>query len=60
LTIFHAADCEPAEGEIDPDELIRLAPIPLADIPRLLTPGPEQIEDAKTLIGLLVLLREHR
>ena len=60
LTIFHAANCEPAGGEIDPDELIRLAPIPLADVPRLLTPGPDQIEDAKTLIGLLILLREYR
>jgi len=59
MTIFHAADCEPAGGEIDPDELIRLAPTPLADVPRLLAPGPEQIEDAKTLIGLL-LLRESR
>ena len=60
LTIFHAADCEPAGGEIDPDELIRLTPIPLADVSRLLAPGPDQLEDAKTLIGLLVLLREHR
>jgi ADP-ribose pyrophosphatase len=59
LTIFHAAGCEPAGGEIDPDELIRLAPVPLADVPRLVTPGPEQIEDAKTLIGLLILLREY-
>src|SRR5829696_1031804 len=58
MTIFYAADCEPAGGEIDPDELIRLAPMPLADVPRLLAPGPEQIEDAKSLIGLLLLLRE--
>jgi ADP-ribose pyrophosphatase len=57
MTIFHAEDCEPAGGEIDPDELIRLAPMPLADVPRLLVPGPEQIEDAKTLIGLLLFLR---
>ena len=60
LTIFHAADCEPAGGEIDPDELIRLAPMPLADVPRLLAPGPDQLEDAKTLIGLLILFREGR
>ena len=60
MTIFHAADCEPAGGEIDPDELIRLTPVPLADAFRLLAPGPEQLEDAKTLIGLLILLGEHR
>ena len=60
MTIFHAADCEPAGGEIDPDELIRLTPVPLADTSHLLAPGPEQLEDAKTLIGLLILLGEHR
>ena len=60
MTIFHAADCEPVGGEIDPDELIRLTPVPLADVRRLLAPGPDQIEDAKTLIGLLILLRELR
>jgi ADP-ribose pyrophosphatase len=60
MTIFHAADCEPAGGDIDPDELIRLMPMPLADVPRLLAPGPDQLEDAKTLIGLLVLLHESR
>ena len=60
MTIFHAADCEPAGGEIDPHELIRLTPTPLAEISRLLAPGPDQLEDAKTLIGLLVLLRGSR
>jgi ADP-ribose pyrophosphatase len=60
MTIFHAAGCEPAGGEIDPDELIRLAPMPLAEIWRLLEPGPDQLEDAKTLIGLLLLQREYR
>jgi ADP-ribose pyrophosphatase len=58
MTIFHAADCEPAGGAINPDELIRLTPMPLADVSRLLAPGPDQLEDAKTLIGLLVLLHE--
>ena len=60
MTIFHAADCEPAGGEINPDELIRLTPLPLVDVWRLLAPGPDQLEDAKTLIGLLVLLGESR
>jgi ADP-ribose pyrophosphatase len=60
MTIFHAANCEPAGGEVDPDELIQLTPIPLADVSRLLAPGPDQLEDAKTLIGLLVLLRGSR
>ena len=58
LTIFQADDCEPVGGAIDPDELIRLAPTPLRDVPGLVEPGPDQIADAKTLIGLLLLLRQ--
>ena len=58
LTIFRADDCLPAGNDIDPDELILLTPTPLAEIPHLVAPGPEQIADAKTLIGLLLLLRQ--
>ena len=58
MTIFYAEDCEPVGGVIDPDELIHLAPVPLAEIGRLVAPGPEQLADAKTLIGLLLLLRQ--
>lgn len=57
LTIFRADDCEPADGVIDPDELIRLVPTPLAQLPQLVDPGPDQVQDAKTLIGLSLLLR---
>ena len=55
LTIFLAEDCEFADGEIDPDELISVSPIGLSEIPAMVVPGPEQIQDAKTLIGLLLL-----
>jgi ADP-ribose pyrophosphatase len=55
LTIFLAEDCEFAAGEIDPDELISVVPTALSAIPAMVTPGPEQIQDAKTLIGLLLL-----
>jgi ADP-ribose pyrophosphatase len=58
LTIFRADGCMPAGGESDPDELIRLAPTPLAGLPGLVDPGPNQLADAKTLIGLLLLLRQ--
>jgi ADP-ribose pyrophosphatase len=58
MTIFRADDCEPSGVAIDPDELIRLVPVPLADIPRLVEPGAEQVKEAKTLIGLLLLLRD--
>ncbi len=59
MSIFHANNCVPGGGAIDPDELIHLVPTPLADIPGLLAPGPGQIQDAKTLIGLALLLREN-
>jgi ADP-ribose pyrophosphatase len=59
MTIVRADACAPAGGEIDPDELIRLIPTPLAEIPRLVAPGPDQVEEAKTLIGLLLLLRDN-
>ena len=57
-TLFRADDCQPAGGQIDPDELIRLVLVPLADVPRLVAPGKDQIEDAKTLLGLLFLLHD--
>jgi hypothetical protein len=38
--------------------LIALAPVPVTAIPRLLAAGPDQLQDGKTLIGLLWLLRD--
>ena len=55
LTIFLAENCEWAAGDIDPDELITVLPTPLSEIPAMVLPGPEQVQDAKTLIGLLLL-----
>ncbi|MCA9878821.1 MAG: NUDIX hydrolase [Thermomicrobiales bacterium] len=59
LTIFLAEDCSFAAGEIDPDELIAVVPTPVHEIPVLVAPGPEQVQDAKTLIGLLLLCQLH-
>jgi len=59
LTIFRADDCVPSGGTIDPDELIKVVSVPLRDVPGLVTPGPEQIQDAKTLIGLLLVTCSH-
>ena len=58
LTIFRADDCRPTGGGPDPDELIALHPVALASLPSLLDPNGPMIEDAKTLIGLLWLLRD--
>jgi ADP-ribose pyrophosphatase len=59
LTIFRADDCEPTGGAIDPDELIHVVTVPWSDIPRLVAPGLDQIQDAKTLIGLLLVTCSH-
>jgi ADP-ribose pyrophosphatase len=58
MTVFLAEKCEPAGGDIDQDELIAVHPHAMADVARLISPGPGQVADAKTLIGLLLLLRE--
>jgi ADP-ribose pyrophosphatase len=60
MVLFRADGCRPTGGGPNPDELIALTPVPLAELPALLAPGPDQIQDAKTLIGLLWLLREGR
>lgn len=58
LTLFRADDCRRTGGGPSPDELIAVVAVPLVDVPRLLAPGPDQIREAKTLIGLLLLLRD--
>ena len=58
MTIFRADDCRPVRSGSEPDEVSDVVPVPLARLPALLRPGPNRIEDAKTLVGLLWLLRE--
>lgn len=56
LIVFLAQGCAPTSAEPNPDETVALVRVPLDAIPALLHPGPDRIEDAKTLIGLLALL----
>ncbi len=58
LVLFRADGCRPIGGGPDPDELIQVVPTSLATLPGLLEPGPNQIQDAKTLVGLLLVLRD--
>ncbi len=58
LVLFRADGCRPTGGGPDLDELIQVVPTPLATVPDLLEPGPNQIQDAKTLVGLLLVLRD--
>ena len=59
LTVFLAEDCTFAAGKIDPDELISVVPTAVSEISALVAPGPQQVQDAKTLIGLLLLCQLH-
>jgi ADP-ribose pyrophosphatase len=59
IALFYAADCAPVPHDPDSDAPARLERISLADLLALVTnTSADQIEDGKTLIGLLWLLRE--
>lgn len=51
LTLFEATDLSPAEADADEDERIEIVRLSLGELDSAL----EQIEDAKTLIGLMEL-----
>ncbi|MFM9108791.1 MAG: NUDIX hydrolase [Chloroflexota bacterium] len=57
MDLFLATGCSLEGGIADPDESIVLELVPLAEVPALLAPGAGWVEDGKTLIGLLHLLR---
>jgi ADP-ribose pyrophosphatase len=57
LTLLVATGCAPVTRDADPDEGTEVVLVPRADLPLLLEPGEDAIRDAKTLIGLLWLLR---
>lgn len=56
ITLFLAEDCRPAPDASLSDEVIDVITLPLDSIRKLLLPGPTQVEDGKTLIGLFWLL----
>ncbi len=57
MDLFLATGCHPVGEVADPDESIVLERIPLAEIPSLVEAGAAWVEDGKTMIGLLQLLR---
>jgi ADP-ribose pyrophosphatase len=54
MTVFLAEDVDDGEADPDDDEEVELVRWPVAEIDRRL----DEIEDAKTLAGLLLYLRE--
>lgn len=57
-TLVLARNCRPvADYQPDPDEPVRVVKVPLADVPTLLVPGANRVENAGAVIGLLWLLR---
>ncbi|MGI9254070.1 MAG: NUDIX hydrolase [Thermomicrobiales bacterium] len=57
MEVFLATGCREVTGIADEDESIVIERVPLADIPGLVAPGADWIEEGKTLVGLLMLLR---
>ena len=53
MHVYLATGLVEGEPEPDEDEELEIVRVPRADVPRLL----ETVEDAKTLVGLLLLLR---
>jgi ADP-ribose pyrophosphatase len=53
IHIFFASNLEEGEDDLDPGEEVELVRVPVADVPTLL----DEVEDAKTLAGLLLYLR---
>ena len=60
LTLVRADGCRPVVHVPDTDEGLTVEHIPRSELADLLAPGAVQIEDAKTLIGVLWLLRGER
>lgn len=58
IALFRADDCRPVPHAPVPEESLVVVPTPRQEIPALLAPGTDQVHDAKTLIGLLWLLRD--
>lgn len=56
-TFVLAEGCTPIDHTPDPDEPIRVMPIALAELPRLLEPGRSDVIQAQAMLGLLWLLR---
>jgi ADP-ribose pyrophosphatase len=57
MTLFLATGCTAADRKEDLDEGTEVVLVPRRDVPGLLQPGANQVRDAKSLIGLLWLMR---
>ncbi len=58
LTLVRADGCRPVAHAPDADEGLTLERVPRAALAAMVTDGAPRIEDAKTLIGLLWLVRD--
>jgi ADP-ribose pyrophosphatase len=57
MELFLATGCRPVGDVANEDESIVLERVPIAEIASLVEPGAAWVEDGKTMIGLLQLLR---
>ena len=57
ITLVRADGCRKVTHESDPDEGVSLVHVPVASVPELLVDATSPVEDGKTLVALLWLLR---
>jgi ADP-ribose pyrophosphatase len=56
ITLVVATGCQKISDELAPDEVDEVTLVPVQDAPSLLDPGPNQARDAKTIIGISMLI----
>lgn len=56
MTLFLAEECVAGEQPVDADERTEVVLVPRAGIADLVAPGRQQVQDAKSLIGILWLI----
>jgi len=56
ITLVVASGCQKISDELAPDEVDEVTLVPVQDAPTLLDPGPNQARDAKTIIGISMLI----
>ncbi|MER3486262.1 MAG: NUDIX hydrolase, partial [Chloroflexota bacterium] len=60
ITLFLATSCQPVSSGLRGDETAEVVLVPRSELPHLLKPGPDQVHDGKTLIGLYWLIAQDR
>ncbi|GIW03964.1 MAG: ADP-ribose pyrophosphatase [Thermomicrobiales bacterium] len=58
ITLFLATSCQPVWSGPRGEETAEVLLVPRSELPNLLKPGPDQVHDGKTLLGLYWLMAQ--